>query len=641
VAVVLGVSGLVTAANAANPGSATIGPPNGTTKTWEGMDYAAAVNPDRATCPSKRRDPQNLICDHFTLNVNVSSSFYNSNTGGAQVRIDWPDEMDDFDLYAYKNGVLVASSAQGGTTSEIVTIDRASGTYEIQVLPFLVTASGYTGAAKFVSKPGVARPPLGGPAVYYGTRIASQPATEPQNKALTGTGVRPPTFKFYNVGRKSAEPTIGVDKRLHKDPTTGKSVRGIAYYASATFDGPGGLADTRVRRSLSEGRTWNDATPNVDLPITLDPYVYVEEDSQRLFNLDLYVANSFLSFSDDGGKTYQTNPAAAGNDIINDHQTLFAGPPPAQLPAGVLPPSDPKFPEFLYYCFNRVADSSCARSTDGGRTFVKSGESPYLGVEPKENNQFCGGLHGHVYVDKRGIVYLPKGHCNKPYVSISKNAGLTWNRVKVNDKIQMPDNQTSISSDQAGNLYYVWYDPKYKLPYLATSSNQGTTWSTPLMIAPPNVREVARFGPTVAAGANGKIAISFPATTQANEGDLTRPWDYYVVTSQNAMAAKPIFASNIANPATDPVHRGECPGRCGNMLDFLDIVISPAPGHAIWATVVDTCTAVNNCSTNSAAKGFDGDSDNAAADMQGMVARQVGGTPDLGPPGGCSRTCGG
>jgi len=160
------------------------------------------------------------------------------------------------------------------------------------------------------------------------------------------------------------------------------------------------------------------------------------------------------------------------------------------------------------------------------------------------------------------------------------------------------------------------------------------------MIAPPNVREVAGFGPTIAAGANGKIAISFPGTTQSNQGDLTRPWDYYVVTSLDALSTNPTFVSNIANPATDPVHRGDCPGRCGNMLDFLDIVISPAPGHAIWATVVDTCTALQSCNSNPNAKGFDdaAGSDNTAVDMQGMVVRQVSGVPDLGPPGTC-RTC--
>ncbi|MDQ3451266.1 MAG: glycoside hydrolase [Actinomycetota bacterium] len=167
------------------------------------------------------------------------------------------------------------------------------------------------------------------------------------------------------------------------------------------------------------------------------------------------------------------------------------------------------------------------------------------------------------------------------------------------------------------------------LPYLATSTDHGATWSKPLMIAPPNVREVQ--WPTVAAGANGRIVISFPGTTEKDQGDLTRPWDEYVVVSTNALADDPLFVSNIANPATDPVHRGDCPGRCGNMLDFLDAVVSPAPDHSVWATVVDTCTSENNCKNNADAKGFDdaNGEDNAASDMRGIAIKQISG-PNLG-----------
>lgn len=622
-------------ASAANPGSGTITPT--VSKAWDGENYTRLV-PDQNACPPQSADPGNAICDHYILTVMVPANYYASQAGGAEVTVTWADRADDFDLFIYKGSTLVASSALGGTNSEMATIDRASGSYEVRVSPFLVTNSAYKGTAKLVTRPNTA-PPLGGPAKFHGTRITGAlPSTEPKNVPTTDNpGLAPLTLKFYNTGRKAAEPTIGVDRRSHVDPTTGQTIKGNAYFAAATFDGVGGLADTRIRRSRSEGRTWEDKTPARDLPVTLDPYVYVEEDSGRLFDLDLYVANSFLQYSDDGGETYTTSICGSScTDAVNDHQTLFAGPRPAGAPATVLPPSDPKFPELLYYCFNRVVDSDCTRSSDGGQTFVKTGAPAYTGVNG--NGQFCGGLHGHVVTDKLGNVFLPRGYCDDPFVSISKDAGTTWTRVKVSNTVSMPDNQSSMAADGANNLYYVWYDGTYKLPFLATSTDHGLTWSKPLMIAPPNVREVAGFGPTIAAGANGKIAISFPGTTQTNQGDLTRPWDYYVLTSLDALSTNPTFVSNIANPATDPVHRGDCPGRCGNMLDFLDIVISPAPGHAIWATVVDTCTS-QACRTPGA-KGFDeaNGTDNTASDMQGMVARQVTGLPDLGPPGTC-RTC--
>ncbi len=608
---------LVSVANAATQSSGTIDATT-TTQSWQGKSYAASVAPDPELCPSVAADPDNTICDHYTLNVAVDPSDWTTHSGGAEVAVSWPDAADDFDLYVYKDGELVASSAAGGTTSEKAVISKASGTYEVRVLPWAVTDSGYAGAATFVATDSAGETLLrDGPAEYRGMRITGAlPATEPQNVRRNGPG-KAPVFKSGPVGRDAAEPTVGVD------------ASGTAYYVAATFDGPGGLARTELLRSGDEGGTWSKVTPPIvpgqSLPITLDPYVYVEEDSGRVFNLDLYVAGAYLSFSDDKGATWQSNPLVR-TATVNDHQTLFAGPPPAGFNRALL--TDPKFQEILYYCVNEVSRSACARSFDGGRTFTEGATPAYPGVEPMEGGAFCGGLHGHVATDPGGRVFLPKGHCGKPYISVSNDAGTTWQRVKVSDTVDMPDNQSAVASDVAGNLYYVWYDSTYRLPFLATSTDHGLTWSKPLMIAPPGVREVQ--WPTVAAGADGRVAITFPGTTVADQGDKTRPWDYYVVTTTNALAADPQFYSNIANPATDPVHRGDCPGRCGNMLDFLDVVVSPAADSAVWATVVDTCTAKSACNTTRA-QGFDesDSSDGVSNDMKGLYVKQVSG-PDLG-----------
>jgi len=610
-------------AQAADPGKGTVKPIS-PTASWNGQNYPSAATVDPAACPPKAEDPTNALCDHYTLNVPVDPSFWADRDGGVKVTVTWGAADDDFDLYIYKGDDMVASSATGGTTKETAVISKASGTYEVRVLPFLVTDSGYQGTATFESRAASGEPPLGGPAEYHGTRFKDTkcpaaklpclPDKEPRNTRIDSP-FPSLVLKQGPVGRDAAEPTIGVD------------AKGRAFYPAATFDGPGGLADTRLRRSTNDGRTWTDITPEEqDLPVTLDPYVYVEENTGRVFNLDLYVGSAFLQFSDDGGKTFETNPVASG-DFVNDHQTLSAGPLTPQAKGLGLQTLDPKFPEVLYYCFNRVADSSCGRSLDGGRTFLKTGSFAYPGVEPMEGGAFCGGLHGHVIADRQGIVFLPKGHCNRPYISVSRDAGTTWNRGRVSDRIDMPDNQSSIAADRLGNLYYVWYDSKHRLPWLAISRDHGKTWENPIMIAPPGVHEVQ--WPSVAAGNTGRIAISFPGTTERNQGDLTRPWDYYVVASVNALTRNPTFVSNISNPATDPVHRGDCPGRCGNMLDFLDVLVSPAPGHSIWATVVDTCTARKDCNSNPDAVGFSDDGgDGAAVDMRGLYVKQIGG-PNL------------
>ena len=152
------------------------------------------------------------------------------------------------------------------------------------------------------------------------------------------------------------------------------------------------------------------------------------------------------------------------------------------------------------------------------------------------------------------------------------------------------------------------------------------------MIAPPGVHEVDF--PSIDVGDPGKIAITFPGTT-STEGtkDKTRPWNSYVVMSTNALSSNPLFVSNIANPKWDPVHRGDCNGRCGHMYDFLDIVSSPVDQGRVFAAAVDTCTAMEKCNSKRVVGEDDddifeyelGETHHAAIDMKGVVIREVSG----------------
>ena len=153
-------------------------------------------------------------------------------------------------------------------------------------------------------------------------------------------------------------------------------------------------------------------------PTNLDPYVYVEEESGRVFSLDLEVACGYLLFSDDEGETWSRNPLACGN-YVNDHQTIFGGKPPANLQTN-------GFPKVLYYCFNRVADSPCGRSLDGGVTWLPTLEPSFRGVDTEGG--LCGGLHGHGVADSQGRIFIPKGHCTSPMVAMSADGGDSWVR---------------------------------------------------------------------------------------------------------------------------------------------------------------------------------------------------------------------
>lgn len=419
------------------------------------------------------------------------------------------------------------------------------------------------------------------------------------------------------VGRRSAEPTIGIQSD------------GDAYYAAANFDSVGGLlARTELLRSADGGITWTSVqTKNAAVkslpPGNLDPYVWVDPATDRIFNVDL-LGCGYLQTSDDDGTTWSPSLAACGDSI--DHQSLFGGPRPEGLR---LPKELSSYESVIYYCTNRVLDSRCGRSLDGGTTWITTATPAYPGFDPSEGGM-CNGLHGHGIVDNEGRIVLPKGHCGYPYVAISEDGGDTWFRTRVSNMVSgtpvVPIAEyagtfahTSVAADGAGNLYYVWPDDEMR-PWLSISRDHGRSWETPMLVAPPGVSE-SNF-PTVSAGGEGDVAITFVGSPAAspgalgsgnNQAALRRPWNYYVLASTDALADEPVFLSTTANDPVDPIHRGDCFSRCGGMFDFIDVVV--APSGEIWATASDTCTSAD-CLDGGRADGDVG---------VGLAIRQVGG----------------
>ena len=387
------------------------------------------------------------------------------------------------------------------------------------------------------------------------------------------------TVQASYVGRQAAEPTVGVDKA------------GNAFVAAGTFDGPGIVVpQTYIMKSTDGGNTWAKTSPtlptgNAQPPVTLDPYVYTDEETGRVFNPELYAGCTYMNISDDAGKSWIPNPVACGS-FVNDHQTIAVGNPPAALK----PLMPGVYPNAMYYCFNRVADASCSRSLDGGLTFQPTANPAFLGFDPAAGG-LCGGLHGHIDVGPEGNVYLPKGHCGKPTLATSTDGGTTWTRTVVSN-IPAASTHLAVEADDAGNVYFLFWGRDDRLPYLAISRDGGKTFGPAKMVAPPGVREV-NF-PILTAGEAGRVSIAFPGTTGTPDQKL-RPWNHYMVVTENALADQPVFLSTTANPLSDPILRGDCgPGRCGPLWDFQDMQISPAGGE-FWAAVADGC--VKACAT--------------------------------------------
>ena len=442
--------------------------------------------------------------------------------------------------------------------------------------------------------------PVGEPSISYIAGAYVDGAATPST-AVEPTGA-PLVVRATRPGGTAGEPTIGIQKD------------GTAYYAALQ-------GTTKILRSRDNGLTWTDVSPKIAgvpvPPTTLDPYVYVDEETDRIFNIELSVACSTVSQSSDDGATWISNPLACGNPV-NDHQTVITANPPAPLQAV-------GYPNVVYYCFNRVADASCSRSLDGGVQFSPAGAPSYPGYEVGEQyNKFgvaglCGGLHGHMVSDAAGRLFIPKVHCGIPSLAMSADGGTTWTRTLVNTDlvggIAHVGEHSSVAVDDAGNVYYLWYEDETQKAWLAVSRNRGATFGAPMMVAPPGVEQANLM--TLVAGAEGRIAMTFPGSRSGDFDDDLRPWDSWVITSTNALDATPTFTATTANPPSDPIHRGDCTGRCGAMLDFLDIVVSPLDGM-VWATAVDNCTNQFACNTEEPQT-------NPSRGNEAVVIRQIGG----------------
>lgn len=537
-------------------------------------------------------------CDLFKLTIVPLKQDY-----VVTVRIRATNISDDLDLFVRQGGTsgpTVASSGTAGGVEELVLRNPPAGTYTVVVQPFLVIPGAmYDGVAEIASAPHD-EPSNSYQGALYTPDFVGVPESRPVRSSLLVTELK---VSFNYVGRQAAEPTLGVN------------ANNTAFYAAATFDfptatAPRRLARTVVMRSRNKGVTWVAASPAFALseevevgepPFTLDPMIQVDPDggvvdpatgrkTGRIFSVDLNLAcGANAIFSDDEGVTWTRNPLFGCDTPVNDHHTIVTAPPPRGF-------STLGYPNMLYFCFNRVSDSSCNRSHDGGRTFLPAGTA-FTGTDPNAG-KFCGGLHGHLAGDSTGRIFLPKGHCGLPWVAVTEDAGTTWGHAQIAGHRPMDDHEVSLAVDSANNIYAVWQG-SFRLPYLSVSTDHGRTWSTPIMFAPPGVHE-GNF-PTIVAGDPGRIAVLFPGSESTDFDDATRPWNIYIVVSVNALDANPLFTWTTANNPRDPVHRGSCgPGRCdaedgGSMFDFLDIQVSPADGM-FWGTASDTC--VGACVTD-------------------------------------------
>ena len=407
------------------------------------------------------------------------------------------------------------------------------------------------------------------------------------------------------TGTRSWEPTLGIDKK------------GNIFFQGTPF-----ATDINVMVSRDGGRSWEEITPRTHTH-TMDPLIYVDKDTGRAFTADLTWPCLTVSHTDDVGKSWITSEACG----LTDHQNMFAGPPVSSPTVG--------YPNIVYMCAmdggaatNASTATSCVKSLDGGVAWIRTGTPAYPSGDPRHEEGmgnvpgWCDGGTGHGVADSHGVLYLPRGWCGQPYLAISKDEGLTWERIQVAKNgmpftddgipgmIRLYAHEAAVAVDDEGNIYYFWV-ARDQLPYLAVSTDKGKSFSKPIMVGPPGLTRA--WGPTMDIGATGKIALAYVGSTTAPGGVApystpypdTVTWNGYITTSVDALAKNPRFFTTSVNSLSDPIDRGCCENWAQG--DFIDVVVGP-DGRP-YTSMVDGCA-------------FPGD---ACGDRLGFVGTVVGG----------------
>jgi hypothetical protein len=385
---------------------------------------------------------------------------------------------------------------------------------------------------------------------------------------------RPPPFEIPRFHLSTVPETWGWE------PTIGVTLDQAILVPSETRALPGILPEaTHVRlwRTYDEGVTWQEVIPRIvgqPLPtaISRDPYLFVDAIQGRVYVSELRPDCLTLAWSDDSGDTWDGNPFACAN-VIQDHQTFWTSAGSPIGPGG----------RMLYQCSNNVATTHCERSLDGGRSFHNAG-FPFQDAGTSVTG--CGGTTGHgATSEKSGTIFIGRIHCDDVRIARSTNQAISWSSAVVAGNADDRYHDVSLAIDDAGNVYGLFIDDSAQ-PRLTISRDDGMTWSTPQAVGFPGLVESSH--PTIIAGAEGRVAVSYMGTLEPGAG--ARPWSYYIGTTLDVLAEEPVFVT--VDAAERPLVLDETAGGAtdGGVGDFLDLAL--LKDGRVVSSVADICQGV-------------------------------------------------
>ena len=358
-----------------------------------------------------------------------------------------------------------------------------------------------------------------------------------------------------------------------------------------------------VYRSDASLSNWQDVSPPVGPVTSLDPFLTIDHRTGRVFSVNFLADGqtncATISHSDDDGTSWVSSLAACTGF---DGESIGVGPPVSSKPIG--------YPDLVYYCTGTTPASSqpttspiCSKSLDGGLTFVPTGTPPWPVVDQSAENDHFGPWAGNPIVGPDGAVYIPKRFAGQPEVAISRNEGLTWTHLQVAHNGSAGETPR-MAVDARGDLFYAWAGDDH-LPYLAYSRDGGRTWSAPIPLAPPGLREGVLPRPAV--GSDGHVFVAYVGSADsparppfaeycnvllspcddANYAHVT--WNGYMTDVSDVFAPHPRLQTATVNAPARPLLIGACSadGGCKAELDFIDAKVGP--DGTDYAAFVDDC----------------------------------------------------
>jgi hypothetical protein len=429
--------------------------------------------------------------------------------------------------------------------------------------------------------------PAGGDALGLVAHIAGQAAPLPD-------AWRDLRIRLAPTGFQRGEPTVGITSSGALFTPAGFVVRGsdvlpVAIPATGLPVPTPTNVGPSLGRSRDHGLTWEKLyDPVFHGKADLDPWVWVDPTTDRVFHAPLYVVCSWVAWSDDEGDTWAGTPLGGCGTPQHDHQKLTTGPPPSGVQTR-------GYPNVVYYAYNG-GDTFTSVSLDGGQTW-----GPSVVAHPADD---CyGGLNGPVAVGADGRAYLAKATCDGVRIGVSDDAGASWTlAATLTDGGVSPHSSINprIQLDAAGNVYALWNGAD-NLQRLAVSRDRGTTFGPAINLTLPGLKGTL-FG-VLGAGAPGRVVVGYlgtrsdPADWQDREPSFARDdtvWHLYLAFTDDALAAQPVWVTSQATPDDDPVQRG-CiwlqggTNPCRNLRDFIDLEVRDGRTYVVYADGCDKC----------------------------------------------------